>query len=252
MIAVVGGTGTVGARAVEKLAEAGVEVRILSRNAPDTLPPGATHVNFDMTADDPAAHLAGVDALVDLANSSSRPKRLLVEGTSRLLEACATSGTGHYVGISIVGCDQVGLGYYRAKARQEELIRTGPVPWSLLQTTQFHELIDRLMTTSARLGMLPAGSIRLQPVASAEVGDRLCQMALAGPRGGSERLVGPEVSTLGELATTWKSEYGRRLLTVPLPAPGRTGRSLREGAFTDPDAPTAGPSFAQWLDQPGG
>jgi uncharacterized protein YbjT (DUF2867 family) len=247
MIAVIGGTGTVGSGVVEKLAGSGTEVRILSRTAPETLPPGASHVSLDLTAGDPAAHLAGVDVLVDLANSTSRPGKVLVEGTSRLLRACASSGVGHYVGISIVGCDQVGLGYYKAKARQEESIRTGPVPWSLLQATQFHELIDGLMTASARFGMLPAGSIRLQPVASEAVGDRLLQMTLADPLNGTDRLVGPEVSTLGELANTWKAASGRRLLTVPLPAPGRTGRNLREGAFTDTTAPAAGPTFGDWL-----
>lgn len=247
MIAVVGGTGTIGSRVVEELTRSGQEVLVLSRRTPDQLPPGATHQRFDMTADEPAPLLAGSKVLVDLANNSSRPKGVLLEGTSRLLDTCAVSGIGHYVGISIVGCDQLDLAYYKAKARQEELIRNSPVPWSLLQATQFHELIDGLMAGAARIGLLPAGRAKLQPVASAEVGARLCQLALTEPLEASERLVGPEVSTLGELAATWKAVNGRRCLELPLPLAGRIGRDLRNGVLTDPTAPAAGPGFEQWL-----
>jgi uncharacterized protein YbjT (DUF2867 family) len=247
VITVVGGTGMVGSRVVKGLAGSGREVRILSRRKPERLATGVSHETFDMGSDDPAPLLAGSEVLIDLANSPGRPKKVLVEGTSRLLEACETQAVGHYVGISIVGCEQIGLGYYRAKARQEDLIRSSPVPWSLLQATQFHEFVDDLLGKSARLGLLPAGDIRLQPIAASEAAGRLCEIALELPLNGSQRLVGPETSTLGELGTAWKDSNGRRVVSLPLPLPGRTGSRLREGALTDPDAPSAGPAFGEWL-----
>jgi uncharacterized protein YbjT (DUF2867 family) len=233
---------------VQQLGAGGRQTLVLSRRAPADLPPGATHKSFDMTRDDPTTLLQGVDVVVDLANSSSRPQKVLLEGTSRLLRACAELDTGHFVGISIVGCERVGLGYYKAKTRQEELIRSSDLPWSLLKATQFHEFLDGIFRSSARLAVLPAGETRLQPVAAADVGSRLCQIALSDPVGGETRLVGPEISTLGELAASWKAATASRGIRLPLPLPGRTGRELRQGALTDPGAPSAGPGFARWLE----
>jgi uncharacterized protein YbjT (DUF2867 family) len=247
MIAVVGGTGMIGSLVVKELAEAGKQPRVLSRRPPADLPPGATHESFDMSRDDPAPLLEGVEVLMDLANSSSRPGRVLLEGTSRLLDSSAELGVAHFVGISIIGCEQIGLGYYKAKTRQQDLIRNSTVPWSLLKATQFHEFLDRIFGSSARFGVLPAGEARLQPVAAAEVGSRLCQLALGEPTGQTDRLVGPEVSTLSEFATCWKAARRIRRLNLPLPLPGTTGRNIREGALTDLQAPAAGPDFEQWL-----
>jgi uncharacterized protein YbjT (DUF2867 family) len=248
MIAVVGGTGTVGTAAVRELAAAGLQVRVLSRNAPEQLPAGATHLGFDLAGDDHGSALAGVDVVLDLANSSTRPGRVLLEGTSGLLDACHESGVGHYVGISIVGCEQVGLGYYKAKARQEELIRNSPVPWSLLRASQFHELLDSLMSGAAKLRLLPGGDARFQPIAAAEVGKRLAGIARKPPTLAAEQITGPEIMSLRELARVWQEVSERRCVTVPLPLPGRTGRAIRDGAFTDEAASVAGPGFRQWLE----
>jgi uncharacterized protein YbjT (DUF2867 family) len=146
----------------------------------------------------------------------------------------------------------VGLGYYEAKTRQEELIRNSAVPWSLLKATQFHEFLDGILSSSARFLVLPGGEIKLQPIAAAEVGARLSQMALSEDARGEDRIAGPEVATLGELAAAWKSANARRAVRLKLPLPGSTGRNLREGALTDPGAMMAGPAFPQWLkDSPG-
>jgi len=248
VIAVVGGTGMAGSETVRSLCAAGQDVVVLSRNTPEALPTGAGHVKFDLTSDDPASVLADVDVLVDLANSSTRPERVILDGTSRLLDACAEVGVGHYVGISIVGCESVGIGYYRAKVRQEELIRQSPVPWSLLWATQFHELLDGLMARTAALRLLPGGSSKFQPVAASEVGSRLAGIARGPALNASDQIAGPEVATLGELSRTWRAARRRRCAIAPLPLIGGTGRALKSGALTAPGAATGGPGFGAWLE----
>ena len=247
MIAVVGGTGTAGSETVRSLCAAGQDVVVLSRNPPEALPAGAGHVTFDLTSDDPASVVADVDVLVDLANSSTRPGKVILDGTSRLLDACGAAGTGHYVGISIIGCENVGIGYYRAKVRQEELIRRSPVPWSLLRATQFHELLDGVMARTAVLRLLPGGTSKFQPVAASEVGSRLAAIARGPALNAADEIAGPEVATLGELSRTWRAARRRRCVVVPLPLIGKTGRALKDGALTAPDAPGAGSTFTQWL-----
>lgn len=247
MIAVVGGTGTAGRPAVEALLAAGREVRILSRSSPESLPDGAEHRRLDLIRDDPAESLSGADVLLDLANSSSRPGKVLLDGTSRLLRACERAGIKHYVGISIVGCERVGLGYYKAKTRQEQLIRESPVESSLLRASQFHELVDGLMSVTARAGFVLSGEALLQPIASEAVGARLALIAQNPPLNGVEQITGPEVRTLTELADAWRQATGRAWFKLRLPLPGRTGRALKDGVLTDAAASTPGVGFSEWL-----
>ena len=110
----------------------------------------------------------GIDTLIDVGNTRKSPEDTLVEGTRRILETCANRGVGHYVGISIVGCEKVDIGYYKAKTAQEAVIRSSPVGWSLLRATQFHELIEAVFRGGARRGVTPRSSIPLQTVAASE------------------------------------------------------------------------------------
>ncbi len=247
MIAVVGGTGTAGRAAVDALLAADQAVKILSRNPPVSMPTGAIHSRLDLTRDDPAGSLQDADVLLDLASSSSRPASILEQGTGRLLAACEEVGVGHYVGLSIVGCEQVGLGYYRAKRTQEKLIEDAGIGWSLLRASQFHELLDGLMTSTARFGLLPAGEALLQPVSSEVVGERLALIARGRPTRAPEQITGPRIQTLGDLAGTWIEATGRKRLRLRLPLPGRTGRALKAGALADAASSAPGPDFSEWL-----
>lgn len=69
----------------------------------------------------------------------------------RLRAAERGAGVGHHLGVSDIGCDRVPMGYLRAKAEQ------GPVRWSVVRATRFHEL------------PLPLPRPRLRTVAAVEV-----------------------------------------------------------------------------------
>jgi len=247
-VAVAGGTGTVGAPLVDELVRRGEEVVVLSRSASGTLPAGVTHRRVDLSSGENLAEaLSGVEAVVDAANTSPREGEELVAITRRLLGTAAKVGVPHFVGISILGCDRVPTSYYQAKIRQEEEIATGPVPWSILRASQFHELLDWAFGAAARWRLLPTGDARLQPIDVRIVAERLADAVCAEPAGRLPDIAGPEIHTLGDLARTWRAADGRRLLPLRIPAVGKIGRPAGEGALCAPVAAAGGRTFEQWL-----
>ena len=145
-IAIVGGTGTVGAEAVRELTARGHAVRVLTRHAPEYPVDLTTGAGLERA-------LAGIDVVIDAASGG---KQVLVAGTERLLRAGAAAGVKHHVGVSIVGIDRVGGPYYKLKLAQEAAIRAGGVPWTIVRATQFHTLIAP--------GLRPEREARRRPV----------------------------------------------------------------------------------------
>lgn len=246
-VAVVGGTGTVGAPTVAELLGRGVSVRVLSRDATG-VPAGAEHRRVDITSGEGLAEaLAGVDTVVDASSSQKAAERTLVVGTRNLLKAGAAAGVGHHLAISIIGIERVPIGYYKVKIAQEALIEEAVVPWSILRAAQFHQLLDGAFAAAARVGVRPTGAAKLQPVDPRVVAARLADAALAGPAGRLPDVAGPKVQTLSELGATWASARGKHRLRLRVPAWGKIGRGLASGALTDPEAAAPGIDFEEWL-----
>jgi uncharacterized protein YbjT (DUF2867 family) len=248
-VAVVGGTGSVGALIVAELAARGDSVRVLSRNPPAELAPGASHHRIDLTTGEGLAEaFTGVEAVVDASNDSSRKAaRVLVEGNRRLLAAEQQAGVRHHVAISIVGCDHLPFGYYRAKIAQEQVVADSPVPWSLLRATQFHSLIVYAFEAFGRVRAVPTGSARLQPIAPELAARRLADAVHDGPAGRLPDLAGPQIETLTELAAAWREHSSRSLIPIRLPMIGKLGHGLRDAKLCDPAAAAGGPTFKEWL-----
>jgi len=244
-----------GRAVVAELVRRGHDVRVLSRDPPRRPQPGSTHHAVDLVSGRGLRDaLAGVDAVVEAANTAGSGRKaapVLVDGTRRLLAAGALEGVGHHVAISIVGIDAVPLSYYRAKLAQERLVEQGPLAWSIVRATQFHELLDWLFTTTARAGIVPAMGFPLAPVDPRVVAGALADAAEAGPGGRLAPVAGPQAAPLGELARTWARARDRRVLALRLPlAPGMR-RALASGALVPgADAVTGAPSFGDWLRAP--
>jgi uncharacterized protein YbjT (DUF2867 family) len=117
-IAIAGGTGTLGSHITSELTTRGHDVRVLSRRS--------QQYPVDLTSGQGlAAALDGCDVVIDDASNASAPRRamrVLVDGSKRLLAAEQKSGVAHHVGISIVGCERVPLGYYRVKAEVARVV----------------------------------------------------------------------------------------------------------------------------------
>jgi uncharacterized protein YbjT (DUF2867 family) len=240
-VAIVGGTGTLGRPVAAELRARGHEVRVLSRNAPE--------YRIDLTTGDglgPA--LAGCDVVVDASNASRQAAGTLVDGSRRLLAAGEAAGVVHHVCVSIVGCDQLPIGYYRVKVDQERAVEGGAVPWSIVASTQFHELAGSLLAAAGRWRVLPVPHMAVQPVACADVARAVADVATGAPLKGRLAVAGPEILEARELARTWRAVTGRRAVLVPVPLPGKAGRALRAGVLTARQPDVCGTiRFADWL-----
>ncbi|MER7663317.1 NAD(P)H-binding protein [Streptomyces sp. NPDC096193] len=192
-ITVIGGTGLIGSQLVGRLREAGHEV------TPSSLSTGLDLLTGEGLDD----ALAGADTVVNVTNSPTFDEAspdFFRTTMGNLLAAGERAGVRHQVILSIVGVDLVPqLDYYRAKTLQEDLLRQGPTPYSIVRATQFFEFMDAVMswTSDARTVRLP--STRIQPIATADVVDALADVATAPPLGGSVDVAGPDVFALDEL-----------------------------------------------------
>jgi len=244
-IAIVGGTGTVGKHITSELAARGHEVRVLSRSSPE--------FPVDLTSGEGlAAALENCDVVVDASRtpstSSKRAAQIHVEGSRILLAAEQAAGVAHHVCISIVGCDLVPFGYYKVKTDQEHVVEQGPVPYSIVRATQFHELLAGALAVAGKYHVLPAPNIQLQTVAAKDAGSAVADVATGQPVNGKVEVAGPQTLMASDQARTWKSGTGTTAVIVPFPIPGKLGRGLRHGILTSDKPDIRGTiTFSEWL-----
>jgi uncharacterized protein YbjT (DUF2867 family) len=228
VILVTGGTGTLGRPLVSCLRAQGHQVRVLSRR------PGAgTHTGDLATGAGVAGAAGGADVVIHAASDTRRLGRADLRQTRHLLQAVGVAA--HLIYLSIVGIDEMGLGYYRRKlACEQEILRSG-VRHTIVRATQFHELIAAALRASERLPVapLPAGWV-FQPVAAADVAGRIAELAAGRPMGRAPDFGGPQVLSVEQIARTWRAHRGRPRAFLPVPVPGRAGRDFRHGLNTCP------------------
>src|SRR5207247_10419266 len=135
-IVVIGGSGLIGKKLVNKLSQHGHEVVAASPSS------GVNTV----TGEGLANALAGARVVVDVANSPSFEDKAVLEffetSGRNLLAAEAAAGVGHHIALSVVGTDRLlAGGYFRAKKAQETLIKGSPIPYTIVRATQFFEFV---------------------------------------------------------------------------------------------------------------
>jgi uncharacterized protein YbjT (DUF2867 family) len=194
-IVVIGGTGALGSKIVEKLKDRGHDAVAASpRNGVNAL-----------TGEGLTAALTDTGVVVDVANSPSFDDDPVMEffttSTTNLLAAAKSTGVRHYVAVSIVGCDQIPeSGYMRAKAAQEKLIEAAGIPHSIVRATQFAEFADAI-TASLTVGdEVRVPDALIQPITTADLADAVARLAEAAPIDGIENVGGPTKITFEQMA----------------------------------------------------
>jgi uncharacterized protein YbjT (DUF2867 family) len=256
-ICVAGGTGQVGSEVVRQALEQGMDVAAFSRHLPT---PGSAQchdgarywVGDVATGSGVADALAGADVVIDcLEGRSPRAIKGFADGGDLLLRAAKTAGVGKAVMLSIINCDQVGLGYQRSKAEKERRYARAEVEAVVVRATQFHSLLAEVFSAGSRVRLIPVvKGARFQTIAPSEAAEALLEAAVEAPSGESYRLRtigGPEILSMTSMAQIWKKATRARGRVIELPLPGSMGTYLREGRNLIPEHNFGRETFSAWL-----
>lgn len=244
-IVVIGGSGLIGSQLVDRLRKCGDEVVAASPN---------TGVNT-LTGEGLAEALAGAEVVVDVANSPSFEDDAVMEffltSGRNLVAAEKAAGVKHHVALSVVGTQRmVESGYLRAKAAQENLIAMSGIPYSILQSTQFFEFVERIAQGGLDGEVYRLSPALMQPIVSYEVVAALAEIAVGDPLNGAIEIGGPEAIPLDELARELLSarEDSRRIVAD---AHARYfGAELNDQSLVPgPNARLGTLTFGDWLRQ---
>lgn len=241
-IAVAGGTGTVGRHVVSVARDRGHQVVSLSRADGVDLVSGR---GLDEA-------LRGVDTVIDVSGpravSTKKAVDFFTNSTQNLLAAEKKAGVRHHVALSIVGIDKATSGLYAGKLVQEDTVRHGDVPWTLLRSTQFHEFVPLVVSTASLGPLVLVPPMRTQPVAAREVAEALVNAAEAGPGKRLPDLGGPRTEDLAALVRTYLQRTGKRKRIAKLFVPGSMGKIMRHGdLLPKPGAAVGRQTFQEWL-----
>jgi uncharacterized protein YbjT (DUF2867 family) len=196
-IVVIGGSGLIGSKLVNKLREHGHEALAASpQSGVDTV-----------TGTGLAEALKGASVVVDVSNSPSWEDAAVLNffetSTRNLLTYEAAASVKHHVALSVVGTDRLlESGYFRAKMAQENLIKGGSIPYSIVRATQFFEFVKGIADLSTDNGKVRLPPVLIQPMAAEDVASAVGRVATQSPRNGTVEVGGPEQYPLPELIRT--------------------------------------------------
>jgi uncharacterized protein YbjT (DUF2867 family) len=194
-IVVIGGSGLIGTKVVNRLRQQNHEVVAASP---------ATGVNA-VTGEGLTEALAGAQVVVDVANSPSFEDKAALEffqaSGRNLLAAEAAAGVKHHVALSVVGTERLlDSGYFRAKLAQENLIKAGGIPHTIVRATQFFEFMGAIAQSGTDGQTVRLSPALNQAIAADDVAEAMADAALAAPVNGMIEIAGPERAPLSEFA----------------------------------------------------
>ncbi len=245
-IVVIGGSGLIGSKLVNKLRERGHEAVGAS---PDS---GVNTV----TGEGLAEVLKSASVVVDVSNSPDWEDAAVLKffetSTRNLLTYEAAAGVGHHVALSVVGTQQLGeSGYFRAKIAQEKLIRESSIPYSIVQATQFFEFLKGLADISMVGDKVHLPHVFFQPMAADDVASAVGRIAAGPPVSGAVEIGGPEQFRLDELVRRRLASLQDPRDVIADPNARYAGAKLSERTLVPGNNARLGETrFETWLTQP--
>lgn len=239
-VAVIGGTGRAGREIVAAIRRRGDDAVAVSTS---------TGVDI-LTGSGLRTALDAADAVVDASNRSTQDadeaRAFFGTVTRNLLAAESDAGVRHHVVLSVVGIDRVqGSGYYAGKLLQEELALAGPIPTTIVRSTQFFDFAERVVTQGRGGDVAEIPPLLLQPVAIEDVAEFVAETVVAEPRNRRVEIAGPEAQDLVDMARRTLAARGESIRLVPT----WRGREHLAGEvlLPGPDAHIAPTTFDEWL-----
>src|ERR1700731_353349 len=244
-IIVIGGSGLIGSRVVEKLCAHGHQAVPASPNS---------GVNT-LTGEGLAEVLKDTSVVVDVSNSPSWEDAAVLNffetSTRNLLSYEAAAGVGHHVALSVVGSERLlESGYFCAKIAQENLIKGSSIPYSIVRATQFFEFVKGIADISTDGNKVRLPSALIQPIAAEDVASAVGRIALGSPVNGTVEGGGPEKLRLDELVRRGLAARNDPREVVADPHAGYYAVELSERTLVPADDARLGETrFETWLTQ---
>jgi uncharacterized protein YbjT (DUF2867 family) len=242
-IVVIGGTGLIGSKLVEQLRQKGHEAIAASPSS------GVNTV----TKEGLAEALKGASVVVDVTNSPSWEDAAVLKffetSTRNLLEQEAASGVRHHIALSVVGTElMLESGFFRAKLRQEDLIKASSIPYSVVRATQFFEFVPKIADLSTEGNNVRLPPVLFQPIAADDVASALAAIAIGSPVKGTVDMAGPEKSRLDEMVRRNLAARKDPRKVISDPSARYYGIQVSEGTLVPSgDAQLGKTRFDDWL-----
>jgi uncharacterized protein YbjT (DUF2867 family) len=172
--------------------------------------------------------------------------------TSNLLTAEVDAGVRHHVALSIVGAERLNeSGYLRAKVAQEQLIRDGSIPYSIVHSTQFFEFVKSIADAATDGDTVRLAYVLIQPIAADDAAAAVCEISQRAPADGVIEIAGPEQFRFDEFIRQGLMAKGDPRTVVADPKARYFGAQLEERSLVPTNAVHLGEiRFSDWLAQP--
>ncbi len=245
-IVVIGGSGRIGSKVVNKLREHGHEAIAASPKS------GVNTV----TGEGLAEVLKSASVVVDVSDSPDWDDAAVLKfyqtSTRNLLTQEAAAGVGHHVALSVVGTDRLAeSGYFRGKIAQENLIKASSVPYSIVHATQFFEFLKGLADFMFDGKEVRLPHVLFQPMAADDVASSVARVAVGPPVNGIVEIAGPEQFRLDELVRRRLASLKDPRKVIADPNARYAGAKVSEKTLLPGNnARLAETRFEAWLKQP--
>jgi uncharacterized protein YbjT (DUF2867 family) len=212
----------------------------------------STGVNA-VTGDGLAQVLKGADVVVDLMNSPSFEDAAVLQffqTTSRnILTAEAAAGVGHHVALSVVGADRIpNSGYMRAKAAQEQIIQSGPIPYTIVRATQFFEFLGKIADSATMGSTVRLPPCVMQPMSADDVAAAVVDFAVGPALNGIANVAGPEIMGMDEAVGRYLAARGDARRVIGDPAAAYFGAVITDRSLVPGDGARIAPThLAHWM-----
>jgi uncharacterized protein YbjT (DUF2867 family) len=196
-IIVIGGTGLIGSKVVQKLVAHGHEAIAASPNS------GVNTITGEGLSD----AFAGATTVLDVSNSPSFADddvmKFFTTATTNMVSAARDAGISHYVALSVVGAERMtDSGYMRAKVAQEKLIKASGIPYSIVHATQFFEFITSIAAEATVGDEVRLSHAQIRPMAAEDVATAVARVTAHEPLNATMEVAGPEQFGLDDLIRT--------------------------------------------------
>ncbi|GAB4028993.1 SDR family oxidoreductase [Spirosoma sp. KNUC1025] len=242
-IVIIGGTGMIGSKLTAKLHSLGFDAIAA---APET---GVNTV----TGEGLATALERAQVVVDVSNYPSFEAGVaqnFFETSGRNLQAAeSVAGVRHHILLTIVGTERMPDNvYYRAKVAQENIVKSGSIPFTILHATQFYEFASSFLYTSNKDQSIPLPPALMQPIAADDVVATLADLAVSEPLNAAIEVAGPEKIPMDEFVRRYLNAIGDSHKVITDESAGFFGTVVNDSSLTPGDNPRIGHIlYEDWL-----